>query len=280
METPVEKIMGQQPLKGDLAAHLGNLVRSEINRNADFDLETWIQERVQLKPGEFVLDVGCGNGKQLKSFSPHVGRMGRCVGVDNFSKVPKLAENARKHLAEFENVALVAQDANQPFCFADYTFEAITCCYAIYYFDDIGRVLREFHRLLKHGGRVFVVGPSWDNSEEFYELHKRVSKRGLPKRVAETLRRTNDEVVPLFFESFKDVRISPFVNRVHFAGPDGLDAMRHYYESSMFFGDIPDVRNERTRCVEELLGEVRRQIDECGSYHIIKRAIGISGTRV
>src|SRR5260370_41923281 len=106
--------MPTQTTRGDLAAHQGNIVRGEVNRNADFNLEAWIQERLQLKPGETVLDVACGNGKQLRNFSPLVGKSGKCVGLDIFSKVPKLIESARDYLSGLGNIELIDHDANQP----------------------------------------------------------------------------------------------------------------------------------------------------------------------
>lgn len=271
--------MPPQTIRGDLAAHQGNIVRGEVNQNADFDLEAWIQERLQLKPGEAVLDVACGNGKQLKRFSPLVGKSGKCVGLDIFSRIPKLMESARANLSGLGNIELIDHDANQPVHFPDSHFDAVTCSYAIYYFNDMKQALSEFYRLLKSKGRAFVVGPSWDNSMEFYSLHEKVSKRPIPNRVFETVSRINNEVIPAFYELFDDVKVSPFVNRVYFNGSDGLDRMRRYYESNMLLSDLEIDKEERNRCVGELLREVKAEIDESSSYCIIKRAIGLLGTK-
>ena len=93
--------MGKSPCssKEEVSAHIGNMVRSEINKNADYDLEEWIQSRIHIGKGDTVLDIGCGNGKQVGVFSDLVGVGGKVIVVDIFSQVPGLMEKAREKLA-------------------------------------------------------------------------------------------------------------------------------------------------------------------------------------
>ena len=91
--------------QNEVAAHIGNIVRSEVNKNADYNLEEWIQTKVRLSKGEAVLDVGCGNGKQLAVFSDVVGDSGKVIGVDIFSQVPGLLDNAREKLFGLKRIS-------------------------------------------------------------------------------------------------------------------------------------------------------------------------------
>jgi len=116
-----------------VAAHVGNLVRSEVNRDSDFDLESWIQQRILLQAGERVLDIGCGNGKQLIVFSELVGAGGHVVGADIFSRVPGLLDAAAQKLEGRRNVSFIDHDASLPFPEADAAFDCVTSCYSFYY---------------------------------------------------------------------------------------------------------------------------------------------------
>ena len=112
----------------EVSAHIGNVVRSEVNKNADYDLEEWIQSRIHISTGETVMDVGCGNGKQVDVFSDLVGDNGKVIGADIFSQVPGLLGKAQKKLSKKTNIELMDHSASVPFPQNDETFDVITSC--------------------------------------------------------------------------------------------------------------------------------------------------------
>lgn len=262
--------------KEEVSAHIGNIVRSEINKNADYDLEEWIQSRIQIGKGDAILDIGCGNGKQVAVFSDLVGEGGKVIGMDIFSQVPGLLENAREKLAGKKNVELIDHSASQPFPQADQAFDIITSCYSFYYVDDVKSTLRECYRLLNNGGRCFIVGPSWDNSKEFYELNREITKQGLPTNFSARLWRINNEVIPAAYEIFDRVEISPFVNRVFFEGQQGIEAVEEYYRSTLLFQEESARQNEREQFAQEFVRRVKIEVKNNGRYIIYKRAIGLT----
>jgi ubiquinone/menaquinone biosynthesis C-methylase UbiE len=262
--------------KAEVSAHVGNLVRSEVNRDSDFDLESWIQQRIDLKPGERVLDIGCGNGKQLTVFSDLVGTDGQVVGADIFSSVPGLLDAAKQKLEDKRNVRFLDHDASLPFPEADGAFSCVTSCYSFYYVENVRVTLNEVKRLLRPGGRFFVVGPSWDNSRELYELNRDVTGRDLPRNFREKLWRINNEVVPLAYELFDSVEISPWVNRVHFRGEEGIQRATDYYRSSLLFEEESVDPKERERFLAEFRKRIASHIGRHGVYHMVKRALGIT----
>jgi len=262
--------------KEEVSAHIGNIVRSEINKNADYDLEEWIQSRVHVGQGDSVLDIGCGNGKQVAVFSDLVGDGGKVIGTDIFSQVPGLLENAREKLAGKKNVQLIDHNASLPFPQANQTFDIITSCYSFYYVDNVQSTLQECYRLLKHGGRCFIVGPSWDNSKEFYDLNREITNQGLPENFSARLWRINNEVIPAAYEIFDRVEVSPFVNRVFFEGQQGVEVVEEYYRATLLFQEESDQQGEREQFAKEFVRRVQMEVKKYGRYIIYKRAIGLT----
>jgi ubiquinone/menaquinone biosynthesis C-methylase UbiE len=260
----------------EVSAHIGNVIRSEVNKNADYDLEEWIQSRVHISPGETVLDVGCGNGKQVAVFSDLVGVNGKVIGADIFSQVPGLLDKAREKLSDKTNIELMDHSASEPFPQSDQTFDVITSCYSIYYVDDIRASVREYKRLLKNGGRCFIVGPTWDNSMEFYDLNREITKQELPKNFSSRLWRINNEVIPASYEIFSRVEVSPFVNRVFFDGDDGVKAVEEYYRATLLFYEESEQYDQREQFVSEFVRRVKMEVEKNGRYIIYKRAVGLT----
>lgn len=261
--------------EADKAAHIGNVVRAEVNRNADYDLEEWIQAQLLLREGEQVLDVGCGNGKQVSAFSKLVGADGRVTGVDIFGKVDGLLDAAQERIGHLKNIELLDHDASLAFDLPDGAFDAVTSCYSIYYVQDVKATLTEFRRMVKSGGRVFVVGPSWDNSREFYDLHRSFSELELSGDFLKRLMSMNDEVVPAALELFDSVKLSPFVNRVYFRGAEGAESIESYYRSSLLYEEVEREGGDGGEVAKKIRGVAERAIEEQGYYAMTKRALGV-----
>jgi len=259
-----------------MTAHVGNIVRSEINKNADHDLEAWIQSCVQLLPGQRVLDVGCGSGKQVRAFSDLVRSEGSVFGADIFGRLPELRTAAEANLAGQDNVTLVDHDASFPFDFADGSFDLVNSAYSIYYVEDVEQTLNEFRRLTDPGsGRVFIVGPSWDNSREFYDLHTSITGAQLGEKFVRHLRCMNDVVLPKCYEIFGNVLATPFVNRVYFNGSKGASNLKSYYESSMMLADVTQDPAEVNAYLQQLEDRILTRNYAANGYVIYKRAIGV-----
>ena len=260
----------------EIAAHKGNIIRSEINKQSDYDLEEWIQQRMHIQSGDRILDVGCGSGKQIKHFAGLVGGGGHITGVDIFDHVPGLLKKAEENLKDCSNFTLIHHDANFPFTFDDYSFDIITSCYSVYYIEDTEQLLKEFYRLTRKGGKCFIVGPSWDNSMEFYELHKKVTNQDISENFLSHLWRINNDIIPKAYEIFDAVELSPFVNRVYFTGTEGLKAIENYYRASLLFEEAVGSVEEKDKYISDMLKIIKEEVDLNGDYKITKRAIGLT----
>ena len=97
-----------------------------------------------------------------------------------------------------------------PFAFETETFDLVTCCFAIYYAQNVLHSVREMHRILKPGGRLFTTGPMPENKQLFYEIIYEATKRPIPpmpgssrygSEILETLRSTFSKVELFIFEN-------------------------------------------------------------------------------
>ncbi|MEU8615659.1 methyltransferase domain-containing protein, partial [Actinoplanes sp. NPDC048791] len=67
--------------------------------------------RAAIRPGEYVLDVGCGRGAVLLSAAAATGPTGRVVGIDLAPSMVELTAAATAHLP---GVTVQVGDAQQP----------------------------------------------------------------------------------------------------------------------------------------------------------------------
>jgi arsenite methyltransferase len=113
--------------------------------------------RLDLSPGERVLDVGCGPGFLCQSIAEIVGSQGSVVGVDISSD---LIESCRRRSPP-QWLSYAMGDATQ-LAQSDASFDAVVCTQVAEYVPDVGRVLSEAFRVVKQGGRAVFVATDWD----------------------------------------------------------------------------------------------------------------------
>jgi SAM-dependent methyltransferase len=82
------------------------------------------------------------------------------VGTDIHEKAITTATSIAAQRGLAERVQFRVADAAGPLPFSDVTFDAITCIDAINHFPDRPRVLAEWTRLLKPGGRLLFTDPT------------------------------------------------------------------------------------------------------------------------
>lgn len=113
------------------------------------------------KPGESVLEIGCGTGHSLVDIADAVGTNGKVYGLDISDKMVELAQDliGKKGLAE--TVEVKRGDGTE-LPFEDSSFDAAFMSFTLELFDtpDIPKVLKECLRVLKPGGRLGVVAVS------------------------------------------------------------------------------------------------------------------------
>lgn len=110
-----------------------------------------------LEAGSRVLDVACGSGGPAlylaQAFGAHI------TGADHNSEAVTTATRLAEAAGLSNRATFVTADAGQPLPFDDAQFDAITCIDAINHLPGRAAVLRDWHRLLKPGGRLVFTDP-------------------------------------------------------------------------------------------------------------------------
>jgi arsenite methyltransferase len=109
------------------------------------------------KPGERILDVGCGTGVNVHAISKLVGPSGKVIGIDNSPAMLSVArDKASADNVEYRQMAVEEMD------FPEASFDGIVCTQVLGYVADPVAVIRSALRVAKPGGRVFVAETDWD----------------------------------------------------------------------------------------------------------------------
>ena len=113
--------------------------------------------RLALKPGESVIDIGCGPGYLSESMADAVSANGRVVGVDVSDDLVAFARrrNSRPWLSYRTGDAMALAEP-------DASFDVAVSMQVLEYLADADRGMREMFRVLRPGGRALAVATDWD----------------------------------------------------------------------------------------------------------------------
>ncbi len=108
--------------------------------------------RIELKQGAVVLDVGCGTGTVLKEMSERVHIDGYGIDVEE-----KMIAEAMSKCPEMS--ISVSSCTQTPF--ESCQFDIVTACMAYHHFDDKNGFAKEAARVLKTGGCLYITDPNF-----------------------------------------------------------------------------------------------------------------------
>lgn len=129
----------------------------------DDSFTEFLRETLKPRPGNRILDVGCGEGLAEVS----IGRLQisqiRLVGIDRV--LSKVAEAKRRTASHNQRVAFAAADGcHLPF--VDGAFNSLYCVAVLQHVADVESAVREYARVVSRGGRIVAVEP--DNGARYF----------------------------------------------------------------------------------------------------------------
>lgn len=159
------------PSSGQYNANYGNFqteLYAQIRKEAfgeDIGQNSWLTsdeldqflQWLDLSPGKTQLDVACGAGGPALRIAAATGCS--VIGVDVHEQAVRTASSLAAQRGLAERAEFRAVDATGPLPFPDASFDAITCIDAINHLPDRPRVITEWARLLKPGGRLLFTDP-------------------------------------------------------------------------------------------------------------------------
>jgi ubiquinone/menaquinone biosynthesis C-methylase UbiE len=176
-------------------------------------------DAARVRAGQSVLDVATGTGAAAEAALAVVGPSGSVVGGD---VSPNMLEIARTRLANLP-VRLDQFDAHS-LPFADGTFDAVICQLGLMFFDDPARALREFHRVLRPGGRAAASINSTPERSLFLRVGAAIARHVTEKAeiFARPFSLRDADRLHLLFDSagFREIQVADEIRKIGFASFD------------------------------------------------------------
>jgi len=206
--------------------------RIDANRRfAGADFEGWTRELIGQIPGRRVLDLCCVTGNKLVI---HAARP-ECevlVGIDRSGESLATAKTriaATGYQGSLDLLEIPMDGALEHSSVSGQVFDQISCCYGLYYAQNVEALLDSMLSHLVPGGAILIVGPWGENNKSLFDMLRRyITLPPLVERSATTF--MTEEVQSHLGERAK-VRTETFVNPVSY--PD-VDAVLEYWRKTTF----------------------------------------------
>lgn len=110
------------------------------------------------RPGEVVLDAGCGTGSAARHAAVRVGPAGRVVGVDISAGMIDVARSLPPISGSSGSQAPIdwRQESVYHLPILNQSIDLVLCAQTLQFLGDRHRALVEIHRVLKPGGRIAI----------------------------------------------------------------------------------------------------------------------------
>lgn len=118
-----------------------------------------LYQKLQVKSGDFCLDLCCGTGDLTIGLAHLVGPSGDVVGLDFNQEMLSFADK-KVRLAGLEKEIQLKQADAMHLPYSDNSFNIVTIGFGLRNVPDANQVLREAYRVLKPGGKFAVLETS------------------------------------------------------------------------------------------------------------------------
>jgi arsenite methyltransferase len=175
-----------------------------------------VYEALGAKPGDRILDAGCGPGFYTRELLDQVGPEGSVTGID---RSPQMLAVARGRSEGFGNVAFEEGDATA-LPVDSGRFDRALSVQVLEYVRDVPAALAEMHRALRPGGRVVIWDVDWTTVSWHSEDPDRMARvlevwdehlahPSLPRTLSASLRAAGFEDVRMEGHAFATDELTP-----------------------------------------------------------------------
>lgn len=250
----------------DRAVSTGSLnTRIDINRKYQSkNFEQWLFNRLNVGPGEQILDVGCGTGAQSLRFLDAIGGAGSVSALDlseaSVQQLVKASGEDSRLTAVAEDMANLGKVIETSFKRRKFTLAH--SAYALYYSPARLDVLRVMAESIHEFGRLAIFTPV--SPHGMVDIASKFSQ--IPAPVLESLEFGPNVLEPAFRAMFLEVEIHYFQSEMRVTS---LADFMDFYKATTYFSQ--DAANDISRYAEERIAKDGAVVYEKNGYLIVGR---------
>jgi ubiquinone/menaquinone biosynthesis C-methylase UbiE len=232
-------------------------LHSRIKANSkfgNFDLHEWIENKFDIKNGDKVLDLGCGDGSYTRMFQKKVKKNGLVFGVDKNLELLKTAKN--RFRKKPENVSYKQLNYDEPWNIR-HDFDWVFSIYSLQYTNNFPRIVANVKKVLNENGSFVVIGPAEKNSEILNDIHYCVTGKKAPKMYVKKMGRIENEFYEKLKISFKEKNIKKLIFNYKLCFPTSIDFAKYYWSTPLWRDavkglKINTINNQKIKTVKYL----------------------------
>ena len=224
------------------------------------DFPEWVLEHVDAKPGDLVLDIGCGPGAYHAKLVKRGARA--VVGIDT-SPGMVAATQQQANASGLPVVAVEASADKLPL--PDASYDVAMANHVLFLVDDVPTALREIRRVLKPTGHAALTTNARDHCPRLHELHRAAAEQLGYRPVDRVIARFNLDHLSLVQQVFSHVE--RFVRDDAFVFPSTESALRYYASGMIDAIDNPPADGSHRVQLLRIVGEgVQAIVDREGVF--------------
>ncbi len=241
------------------------------------DIDAWMLDLIKLQPGNKILDVGCGSGKQCFKYFENLQGKAEITGGDVSEDLLQQArdEDAKKK----SGMKFVYLDFNKKFPFEADQFDFVSCCFAIYYAENVPFTISEMHRVTVPGGRLFTTGPMPENKKIFYEIIREATGKQIPPMPGSS--RYSTEFLSTIKSLYSKVEVHVFENPLTF---EAVEPYIAYTRASMsedrrLWKSFFESKDDFEKIMKQITEVAKKRLDKDGKLVMTKVVGGFLATK-